>query len=608
MQACLSNFRHNAVKHLVGFSIALITIAAFGSAALAQSSSDADEGPSGPAVAIDPLAASAFTAGGSNSFAGAPQSAGSSVGLSLPDLQATDTAQDPSGAAQGLSLSSAEANDLSKVAAAIEAAAFPISGVITSEVTVQTDGYPSRVVIVDGDDGVTYRVATTGGYDPDGDYLVASHAATLPLGYQVELSISPAPPARLDDFRAGGYDVDDGTVLYQVFRGEEGETVLNKVEGVGEDGSEISSLALRDSYKDFEMHWTTFPVPFYLNPAGGPVDTTTQISAMKSALAVWNTVACADLRVRFAGTSSIPGNRTADNGVNLVYWDAAYFVNTGHPYRLGETWRRFDPTDWAFTDVEIVLNGGQDISHPANYDTYDLLTLMAHELGHGVGFGHVADDTNFMNKFLAKERITRRLGQLDIDAVHYLYPGTCFGRPQLTAAIEKRSVSCFSPNGSTGTGDVEIIITDPEEGPDGPVYPEERPDDTGYNHDTPGDSASETSGSGIEVEDPSDGAGTSSLPTDTSVGSTPVDLASDSDETLVFAEDDSSTIGLGDGLAVPEPSEDAAGAVSAVTSEDSAPEFDSWTGELGDDEEWDEYWEYLRAHLLPDQFTFIQED
>lgn len=462
-----------------------------------------------------------------------------------------------------------------------------ITGVIVDEVTVQTGRHPSRVVTIDADDGNSYRVATVGGLTPEGEYLFASHQARLPMGHKVSLEVAPAPQARLDDFLAGGFAVDDGDILYQTANGELGETILHKVESVNADGSLSASVALRDSYGDFEMHWEKFPVPIYLNTGGGPVSASDQIAAAKMAVGMWNIVSCSDLTVRFAGTTTIGGSRTTDNGVNLVYWDADYFVKSGHPYRLGETWRRFDPSDWTFTDVEFVLNSGQKMEHPGGNMSYDMASVMAHEIGHGLGFHHVGNSSNIMNTSLSETRTLRQLGQLDVDAVHYLYPGSCFGSPNIRSAQEVKSISCFGPNASANAEEI-IVLPDPE----------------------PGEPPTEQPGAGTGEVTPEPGGGSSatgSSPTDIAVEPAPKSPLPAGDSVAWSARSTpraprsplpagGSTTSSAEAI---QPSQGTAAAVSALTSDDSSADFTSWDNASWDDTKWDEA---INALTLGDWF------
>ncbi len=97
----------------------------------------------------------------------------------------------------------------------------------------------------------------------------------------------------------------------------------------------------------------------------------------------------------------------------------------------GSTW-------WSINHWYVVVNNGAGCIHSANYTT-----MLAHEMGHGLGFGHTADSNSLMYP-----NCCQGPDALDISCAQYLYP---VAGPTATPTPTRTPTPTFTPGGPTPT-------------------------------------------------------------------------------------------------------------------------------------------------------------
>ena len=103
----------------------------------------------------------------------------------------------------------------------------------------------------------------------------------------------------------------------------------------------------------------------------------------------------------------------------------------GHHTFDGSTW-------WSITHWYVVVNNGAGCIGSANYTT-----MLAHEMGHGLGFDHTADSNSLMYPSCCQGP-----DSLDITCAQYLYPAA---GPTATPTPTRTPTPTFTPGGPTPT-------------------------------------------------------------------------------------------------------------------------------------------------------------
>jgi hypothetical protein len=182
------------------------------------------------------------------------------------------------------------------------------------------------------------------------------------------------------------------------------------------------------------------PVTFHLQQGNDPLGNgAAAVAEVRRAMAAWTSVPESRLALQAGNTNfNYMGTYGASpavsySGVNVVlfgdpYGDISDPVNCGGVLAVGGYWRSgtlsqeqvngvsFYPAMQAY----VIFNNGFDcfLGDPDN-----LAEVAAHELGHGLGFGHSAESDSIMRSFAYGFR-GARLADDDRDAAHCHYPHT----------------------------------------------------------------------------------------------------------------------------------------------------------------------------------------
>jgi hypothetical protein len=185
--------------------------------------------------------------------------------------------------------------------------------------------------------------------------------------------------------------------------------------------------------------WTEFglgrDVPMHAESTGDtslPLGATTD--RVTRAIDTWDRLTGTNINVTYAGAMSFALNCTTDpkdkppSGTNLIIFNdpcndipdlsgCSGTLGFGGPYWYTGSTHTFDGVPWyAIASWFAIINNGAGCIDPYN-DAYR--RMLAHELGHGLGFGHVNDPAALMNETISE---SNDINATDLACAQYLYP------------------------------------------------------------------------------------------------------------------------------------------------------------------------------------------
>lgn len=149
-------------------------------------------------------------------------------------------------------------------------------------------------------------------------------------------------------------------------------------------------------------------VKVHLNNTACPIDLE---PIVKDALAVWNVVPASRLWLEYSGTTTA----TNPSG-NLLIQCSSDVGDNNTTVGIGGAVYPNGPIDSGW----IYMNASSGNANIANFSRNVVVTAMAHEMGHALGFGHSQDSTAIMY-FAVGQRDPILLTQDDIEGVNFLY-------------------------------------------------------------------------------------------------------------------------------------------------------------------------------------------
>jgi hypothetical protein len=203
------------------------------------------------------------------------------------------------------------------------------------------------------------------------------------------------------------------------------------------------------------------------------------MNALDTGVGVWNNIPTADLKLSVGNKNhALPGGSITPylNGTQnyvgnpLIYCDTNFDADsgltptaqgTGIPGEDMPPTLSCDPgsTFCKITGGLVLLN--LDPGDATNVDKIAAVVpalpalIIAHELGHAIGFGHSADSAALMY-FDASKKTALKLAQDDIDAISYLYPRNELGGDKIfgcgTVAVVGRGGRGGRSGPGSGTG------------------------------------------------------------------------------------------------------------------------------------------------------------
>jgi hypothetical protein len=193
-----------------------------------------------------------------------------------------------------------------------------------------------------------------------------------------------------------------------------------------------------------------FPLTFCLNEslAKGGANITSgsdTVAALRAAMFAWQSIQTAS--IRFGEIKITPIESTLNDGLNLITMaDTAanreiLGVRAGDPGAVAQTRIVFNKSTGEITETDIILNPRYQFSTNLAFGTYDLQSILTHEIGHALGCDHSAIQSDTMYPSMGAGEFYQR--NLSADAIAFAgisYPnqarvdalGTITGR--ITAA------------------------------------------------------------------------------------------------------------------------------------------------------------------------------
>jgi hypothetical protein len=186
--------------------------------------------------------------------------------------------------------------------------------------------------------------------------------------------------------------------------------------------------------------WSSSTVTFKINNTNCPpqfdMDT-----IFDDAARVWNNVPNSKLHLaRSGGTSG-----TSKSNPPTIWCSTTFGTDSGANANFVAGVGSFNLTSGVISSGHVILNVQSGANaNISNLDSESLKVLLAHEIGHVLGFGHSEYGEALMYYSLSQSRLT--LHQDDMDAVAYLYPRNEFDTDQPMGC---GTVSNIKPQGPT---------------------------------------------------------------------------------------------------------------------------------------------------------------
>lgn len=327
-----------------------------------------------------------------------------------------------------------------------EQAAHVVDGHVSSTSNVVLDGQPyevSRVEVLatmQGDVEGSILVAVPGGILPNGQEVRFSHTPQLVEGFGLQLALSEADPELAG--LAVGVNA-EGSPVY---------TIVGDLEGAhGIFAHGFGSTASGNGYRLTGVQWSDFapPADFLVNYRNSGLSREATIDAVKAGFNMWEDDLGSDIDFQYAGTTTQVGFKLGD-GLNTVSW-----VQTSGSWLAKASWLA---SSSGIIEFDIIMNRGHGWADGAVRNKFDITTVIAHEVGHGIGFDHAPSTTEVMYASVPPTTV-KQLGPGDLAGANFLYPASdpfCDGK-EITVDIGKGETPTEGADVILGTAGPDII-------------------------------------------------------------------------------------------------------------------------------------------------------
>ena len=296
--------------------------------------------------------------------------------------------------------------------AASAAASDIINGRVVSTISVEVDGEMHRATEIEissapkGSLSGSVLVETPGGERADGTVMFVSHTPELIPNELVQLALMPA-----EHHTSAVLPVATGRDLpvYSVAGGSDGAWGLLP-DGVGRANAVGDYSLTGSSWPDFAP-----PVPFNVNYRNSGISESATIEAVKQGFQIWEDDPGSTVEFSYSGETTKVGVNLEDN-VNTVSWVTP---PAGTGWLAQANWMA--TTNGEILGFDIRISRNYNWSNGAASGRYDIATVVAHEVGHGIGLGHGPSSSDLMHA-LIQQGSAKGLGAGDRSGAAFLYP------------------------------------------------------------------------------------------------------------------------------------------------------------------------------------------
>lgn len=205
---------------------------------------------------------------------------------------------------------------------------------------------------------------------------------------------------------------------------------------------------------NFSDGWSPSKLTFYFNLTNCPTEV---VGAFNDAADLWNSVSTSRMELAAGPTTSAatPGQVFASTATDIpvIVCDNNFGATTSKDQNVvaGTGIAGITGGGGSLNNGGLILNTSAGAASLNGKSKLQISIILAHELGHVLGFGHSSDKAALMY-YDASAKKALRLSQDDWDAMTYLYPRDEFGDDKLMGC------GLLSNNGSNTSAHTLIIL------------------------------------------------------------------------------------------------------------------------------------------------------
>lgn len=176
------------------------------------------------------------------------------------------------------------------------------------------------------------------------------------------------------------------------------------------------AFTLNSSTNPQQKGWASSNITIYVNTSNCPASVDV-VSIISDAIRVWNNVSTSSVSLSYGGTTT----STAASNPPIVYCETNFSTVTGADNNSVPGAASVSTSNNQIVAGFIVLNVSTGNANIANKTTFELTTILAHEIGHLIGLGH-SQTANALMYYTYSYKTSLNLAQDDVDGISYLYP------------------------------------------------------------------------------------------------------------------------------------------------------------------------------------------